>query len=714
MVPPMDAPRLRPGVPFPLGAAWDGTGTNFALYSENAEAVDLCLVDEHGAETPIRLQERTAFVWHGWVEGVGPGQRYGYRVHGPYEPTRGLRFNPSIRVCDPYARAMDGLVRWEKGAFAYDTLHPDKDLVRSNNDGVGPPLAFVVDPRFDWEDDKKPNTPLFKSIIYELHVKGFTQNHPELPPDLRGTYSGLAHPAIVGYLKDLGVTAVELLPVHTFVDDQHLLENGLRNYWGYNTLGFFAPAVRYRSGDTPVAELDQFRSMVKAMHKAGIEVILDVVYNHTAEGNHLGPTLSFKGIDNPTYYRLSPEDKRYYFDTTGTGNTLNVPHPQTLQLLMDSLRYWVTEMHVDGFRFDLASSLARGLHQVDKLSSFFTIIHQDPIISAVKLIAEPWDVGEGGYQVGNFPIRWAEWNGRFRDAMRAFWRGDGGKAAELGYRLTGSSDLYETDGRKPYASINFVTCHDGFTMRDLVSYNEKHNQANGEDNRDGTDDNRSWNCGAEGPTEDPGINALRHRQVRNLLATLLLSQGAPMLLSGDERGHTQDGNNNAYCQDNAINYLDWVLDDEKRALLDFTKRLLKLRHQHPSLRRARFFRGRAIRGDDMFDLMWFRHDGQTMTDEDWQNHTTSSFGMFYAGDGILDNDELGDRLVDDDLLVLLNASGGDLGFHMPLPDEQRRWELLIDTSNDKNQASLAAGDFSPLMAHSLQLWRRARVGQPVR
>jgi isoamylase len=695
-----------PGSPYPLGATWDGDGVNFALYSEHATAVDLCLFDAAGVETRFRLTEHTGFVWHGYLSGVGPGQRYGYRVSGPYEPERGLRFNPNVVLLDPYARAVDGVERWDAGCFAYELGAPDGDLHASAVDALGAPRAVVVDERFDWGDDEPPRTPLHRSVIYEAHVRGLTMRHPEVPEALRGTYGGVAHPAIVRHLRELGITAIELMPVHVFVDDKTLLDRGLRNYWGYSSIGFFAPDVRYRSGTEIGSEVRQFKEMVKALHAAGIEVILDVVYNHTAEGNHLGPTFSFKGIDNPTYYRLSADDPRYYFDYTGTGNTLNVRHPQVLTLIMDSLRYWSAEMHVDGFRFDLASTLARQLHEVDRLSSFFTLIHDSPVLRDAKLIAEPWDVGEGGYQVGNFPVRWAEWNGRYRDAIRALWKGDGGQAGEIGYRLTGSSDLYESNGRRPSASINFITAHDGFTLNDLVSYNGKHNDANGEGNADGNNNEHSWNCGVEGSTDDPGVNALRARQRRNLLATLLLSQGTPMIVAGDEIGRTQGGNNNAYCQDNETSWLDWNLTEDRRQLLDFTRLLTRVRREHPALRRARFFQGRPVQGTDLQDLAWFRPDGQKMSGDDWQNPSTQSLAMFLAGRGIDDLDEQGRPLVDDNILLLINASHVDMTFKLPdLQDVREDWRVLIDTADVHEQARVPPGGSTVLPGRSLKLLR---------
>ncbi|WP_043802315.1 glycogen debranching protein GlgX [Deinococcus gobiensis] len=700
---------IRPGTPAPLGATWDGKGTNFALYSENASGVELCLFDDQGNETRHALREQTAFVWHGYLPDVKPGQRYGYRVHGEYAPDQGLRFNPNVVLLDPYAKALSGTEQFDQGVFAY-VPGGDEDREMQQEDQRGAPLGIVLDPAaYDWQGDRKPNIPFHQSVIYEAHVKGLTMTHPDVPGELRGTYAGMATEPVLNYLRELGITSIELLPVHQHMDDPFLLDKGLTNYWGYSTLSFFAPDVRYsaaaRAGN-PAGAVDEFRDMVRALHGAGIEVILDVVYNHTSEGNHMGPTLSFKGIDNPTYYRLVADNPRFYFDYTGTGNSLNVRHPQTLQLIMDSLRYWVTEMHVDGFRFDLASTLARGLHEVDQLSGFFTIIHQDPIISSVKLIAEPWDVGEGGYQVGNFPVNWAEWNGIYRDDMRAFWKGEGGLASEIGYRLTGSSDLYQNDGRKPYASINFVTAHDGFTLRDTVSYNDKHNEANGEDNKDGANDNQSWNCGAEGPTDDPEINALRARQQRNFLATLLLGQGTPMILGGDELGRTQGGNNNAYCQDDEISWYDWSSVDE--GLLAFTRKAIALRKAHPALHRRKFFSGRTIRGEDVRDIVWLRFDGAEMSDEDWNNPQTQSMGIFLDGNGLDDIDAEGRPLVDDHLLLLLSASHVDLSFKLPSLGDCGEWELLLDTSDDSAQEKTRAGEDTALIARSLKLFRCPR------
>lgn len=700
-------PPLRPGRPYPLGATWDGKGTNFALYSENATGIELCLFDEQGVETRVPLREQTAFVWHGYLPSVKPGQRYGYRVHGEYAPERGLRFNPNVVLLDPYAKALDGTEQFDRGVFGY--VPGGDDSVMQEEEQRGAPLGIVVDPSFDWGDSRKPDVPFHQSVIYEAHVKGLTMTHPDVPDELRGTYAGIATEPILFYLRELGITSIELMPVHQHVDDPFLLDKGLTNYWGYSTLSFFAPDVRYsaeaRKGN-PAGAVDEFKQMVKALHASGIEVILDVVYNHTAEGNHMGPTMSFKGIDNPTYYRLVAEDPRFYFDYTGTGNSLNVRHPQTLQLIMDSLRYWVTDMHVDGFRFDLASTLARGLHEVDQLSGFFTIIHQDPIIGQVKLIAEPWDVGEGGYQVGNFPVNWAEWNGIYRDDMRAFWKGDGGLASEIGYRLTGSSDLYQNDGRKPYASINFVTAHDGFTLRDTVTYEQKHNDANQEGGNDGHNHNITWNCGAEGETDDPAINALRRQQQRNFLATLLLGQGTPMLLGGDEIGRTQGGNNNAYCQDNEISWYDWANLDED--LLAFTKKVIGLRKSHPALHRRKFFSGRTIRGEDVRDIVWLRFDGAELSDEDWNNPQTQSMGIFLDGNGLDDVDERGEPLLDDHLLLLLNASHVDLPFRLPDLAGCQEWDLQLDTTDDHAGGAVKAGEETNLAARSVKLYRCPR------
>jgi isoamylase len=697
--------RGLPGKPFPLGATWDGRGVNFALYSENATGVELCLIGQQGQETRMPLRERTGFAWHCYVPSLKPGQRYGYRVSGPYEPERGLRFNPNNLLLDPYAKALDRTEAWAEGLFAYEMGHPDGDAKRSEADAHGAPRGVVIDPRFDWGDDAPPDIPFHKSVFYEVHVKGATVKHPAVPPEMRGRYAGLASDPMLAHFTELGVTALELLPVHGFADDKPLLDRGKRNYWGYNTIAFFAPDVRYRTVDIGGFGVIEFKEMVKRLHRAGIEVILDVVYNHTAEGNHLGPTLSFKGIDNPTYYRLVSGDPRHYFDYTGTGNTLNVRHPQTLQLIMDSLRYWISEMHIDGFRFDLASTLARSLHEVDQLSSFFTIVRQDPVISRVKLVAEPWDVGEGGYQVGNFPTGWAEWNGKYRDAIRSFWRGLGHDTGELGYRLTGSSDLYASNGRAPFASVNFVTAHDGFTLADLVSYNDKHNEDNGEDNRDGAVDNESWNCGVEGPTLDLKVLALRARQARNFIATLLLSQGTPMLCGGDELGRTQRGNNNAYCQDNDVSWYDWNLDEERRSLLEFTKRLIALRRDHPAIHRAKFFKGRRIRGTDVRDIMWYRHDGAEMSDDDWHNPATASLGLFLAGQGIDDVDDDGNLVVDDDFFLVCNGSEHRIPYTLPRgTSDDGSWQLLVDTSDDNANEHLKAGDAAEVRERSMKLF----------
>jgi isoamylase len=670
--------RILPGLSYPLGATWDGQGVNFALYSENATRVELALLSEDGQrEERLRLAERTGFVWHGYAPGVGPGQRYAFRVDGPWEPERGLRFNPDLLLLDPYAFAIDG-----------------REL-----------RAVVIDRSFDWGDDAPPRIPFHKSVFYEVHVRGATIRHPKVPMELRGTFGGLASDAMIDHWQRLGITALELLPIHAFVHDPFLLDKGLCNYWGYNSIAFFAPHPAYRSRDVPGDGVREMKEMVKKLHRAGIEVILDVVYNHTAEGNHLGPTLAFKGIDNPTYYRLVPDSPGHYFDYTGTGNSLNVRHPQTLQLIMDSLRYWITELHIDGFRFDLASTLARSLHEVDQLSSFFTIIHQDPVISRVKLIAEPWDVGDGGYQVGNFPTGWAEWNGKYRDAIRAFWRGLGRNTAELGYRLTGSSDLYASNGRAPFASVNFVVAHDGFTLRDLVSYNDKHNEANGEDNRDGSDDNQSWNCGIEGETDDPDVRCLRARQMRNLIATLLLSQGTPMICGGDEIGRTQRGNNNAYCQDNETSWFDWNLGPEEEALFAFTQKLVTIRREHPALHRSKFFRGRRIRGTDVRDITWYRHDGAEMTDEDWNNPVTASLGLFLAGRGIDDVDEDGKPIVDDDFFLVLNGSDVPLMFVAPRGSGAGQvWHLLVDTNDDHATEDVIEGGRTASAPRSLKLF----------
>ncbi len=707
--------RTRPGSSYPLGATWDGAGVNFALFSENAEGVELCLFDEEGGqEGRVPVRENTDQVWHIYLPEVRPGQRYGYRVHGPYDPPAGHRFNPAKLLLDPYARAVDITVRWSDALYGYSIGHADADLARDDRDSAGGMAkSVVVDPAFTWGDDRPLRTPLNESVIYEVHVKGFTARHPDVPKGLRGTYAGLASPAAIDYLRSLGVTAVELLPIHQFVADKVLVDRGLTNYWGYNSIGFFAPDVRYASDGTLGQQITEFKTMVRTLHAAGIEVILDVVYNHTAEGSHLGPTLCFRGIDNAAYYRLVPNDRRYYVDYTGCGNTLNMTHPRTLQLIMDSLRYWVTEMHVDGFRFDLASALARELHDVDRLGAFFDIIHQDPIISQVKLIAEPWDLGEGGYQVGNFPVLWAEWNGIYRDTVRAYWKGDEGQAGSMAYRLTGSSDLYGRGGRRPYASINFVTAHDGFTLHDLVSYNEKHNEANGEENKDGHDHNLSWNCGAEGPSDDPAVVQLRERQKRNFLATLLLSEGVPMLTGGDEIGRTQQGNNNAYCLDNELSWHDWNLDKSRQALLRFTRQLIRLRRRHPVFRRRGFFYGRRIRGSEVKDLAWFRPDGKEMAEEDWTNAHTRCVGLRLAGDAIPEVDARGHGVVDDTFLIVVNAHHEPLPFVLPAHRRGVRWEVLVDTRSPDGRVRrrpVKGGEAYQLEGRSLALLRLQAAG----
>ena len=672
-----------PGRPYPLGATYDGTGTNFSVFSEVAERVELCLFDADGAERRVELTEVDAFCWHAYLPRVGQGQRYGFRVHGPWAPEQGQRCDPNKLLIDPYAKALEGNVDWDNACYTYDFADPDTRNAADSAPHV--PKAVVVSPFFDWGADRPPDVSLHDSVIYEVHVKGFTQTHPEIPELERGTYAGLAHPVAIAYLKSLGVTAVELLPVHQFVHDSHLIERGLRNYWGYNSIGFFAPHNEYSSAGEDGSQVAEFKSMVRALHEAGIEVILDVVYNHTAEGSHMGPMLSFRGIDNSAYYRLVPDDKAFYYDTTGTGNSLNMAHPHSLQLIMDSLRYWATEMHVDGFRFDLAATLARQFHEVDKLSAFFDLVQQDPVISQVKLIAEPWDVGEGGYQVGNFPPQWSEWNGDYRDTVRNVWRGQPAVVGELASRLTGSSDLYQADSRRPSASVNFVTAHDGFTLADLVSYNEKRNEANAEDGNDGENHNRSWNCGAEGPTDDPEVLALRARQQRNLLTTLLLSQGVPMLLGGDEVGRTQRGNNNAYCQDNEISWYDWENCDAE--LLAFTTKLIALRRQHPVFCRRRWFQGRPLRGTA--DILWLNPDGTEMTEQDWNAHEVS-VGLFLNGEAITSPGSRGERVVDTSFLLLINASADPRKWTISGSWGQD-WECVLDTAATAEHATDEAG-----------------------
>jgi len=704
--------RRWPGRPYPLGATWDGAGVNFALFSEHATGVELCLFDAADtsvAREQIALRERTDLVWHGYIPELGPGQLYGYRVHGLYEPERGLRFNPAKLLIDPYARALAGELHWSDEVCGYRVGDPAEDLSRDDRDSATlVPKGVVIDPTFDWEGDQLPRIPWHRSIVYEVHVKGFTARHPGVPEHLRGTYAGLATPAALDHLRRLGVTAVELLPVHHHVDEHALVQRGLRNYWGYNSIAFFAPEARYAAGGSLGEQVREFKGMVKALHRAGLEVILDVVYNHTGEGSHLGPTLSFRGIDNPAYYRLVPGQPRYYWDSTGCGNTVDLRQPRALQLLMDSLRYWVLEMHVDGFRFDLAPSLARENDAVDHSACFFDVIHQDPVISQAKLIAEPWDVARGGYQLGNFPVGWAEWNGRYRDAIRRYWRGDPGQVADLAYRLTGSSDLYQDDGRRPYASVNFVTAHDGFTLADLVSYDVKHNEANGEANRDGTDDNLSWNSGVEGPTDDSAVRALREQRVRTFLATLFISQGVPMLCGGDELGRTQGGNNNAYCQDNETCWFDWTLDEGAQRVLDFTRKLIQFRRAHPELRRRKFFQGRPLCSADMKDLTWHRPDGGEMAEAEWRQAMLRAFAFRLCGESMDDVNERGEPIAGDTLLVLLNAEADATEFVLPGAHPGVAWEVMVDTAGagvlDSPQR-VGVGDRMRVAGRSLRVLR---------
>jgi isoamylase len=700
--------RVWPGSPYPLGATWDGVGVNFALFSEHATRVELCLFDSPDAESElvtIPLSEHTDMVWHGYLPDVRPGQLYGYRVHGPYEPDHGHRFNPNKVVMDPYARVVGRTVRWDSSLFGFHAGEDDTTF-DTRDSAAHAPLAAVVDTAFTWGDDRPLRTPWHETLIYELHVKGFTALHPGIPDPLRGTYLGLASEPAIRHLVSLGVTAVELMPVHHHMDDWHVAQRGLRNYWGYNTLAYFAPEASYAASASPLESVREFKMMVRALHAAGLEVILDVVYNHTAEGNHLGPTISLRGIDNRTYYRLPPHAPRYYEDFTGCGNTLNMRSPRVLQLIMDSLRYWVSEMHVDGFRFDLASALARELHAVDKLGAFFDIIHQDPILSQVKLIAEPWDLGEGGYQVGNFPTKWTEWNGKYRDAVRRFWRGEGGAISELATRLAGSSDLYEQSGRRPYASINFITAHDGFTLADLVSYNDKRNDANGEQNADGENHNLSWNCGAEGETRDQRVMDLRAKQRRNLLATLLLSVGVPMISGGDELCRTQRGNNNAYCQDNELSWTDWTLTPERQEFLEFARRIIRIWKDHPVLRRRKFFQGRRIRGAGVIDIAWLDPAGAEMTDEMWNSPDVRGIGVRLNGDAILEVDERGERIAGDTLLLILNAGDQTLSFVLPPTAPIERWDTLIDTADPWQQPRrLRAGDRYDLPGRAMAVLR---------
>jgi isoamylase len=704
------AVEVWPGQPFPLGATFDGAGTNFSIFSEVAERVEVCLFDDAGAETRVRLPEVTAFVHHGYLPGVQPGQRYGFRVHGPWQPEAGHRNNAHKLLIDPYAKAVEGEVEWTDDVLPYRAGTDDEPSTADSGPSV--PKSVVISPYFDWSDDRHPRTPWHETVVYETHVKGLTMRHPDVPPELRGTYLGLASQPVLDHFERLGVTAVELMPVHQFVHDRRLVELGLRNYWGYNSIAYLAPHNEYAVYGQRGQQVQEFKQMVKTLHAEGIEVILDVVYNHTGEGNENGPVLSLKGADNAAYYRLDPDDRRRYIDYTGTGNSLNMRHPHVLQLIMDSLRYWVLEMRVDGFRFDLAATLARELHDVDRLSAFFDLIQQDPVVSQVELIAEPWDVGEGGYQVGNFPPLWSEWNGKYRDEVRDFWRGSENTLAEFAFRFTGSSDLYESNGRTPYASINFVTAHDGFTLADLVSYDDKHNEANAEDNRDGTDDNRSWNHGVEGPTDDPEVAAVRRRQRRNLLATLMLSQGVPMLLGGDEIGRTQRGNNNAYAQDNEVSWYDWGEAD--RSFLEFTQRLVRLRLDHPIFRRRNYFQGRPIMGDDIDDIGWFKPDGRHMTHDDWQAGFAQSVAVFLNGDALLMRGNRGERITDDSFYAIFNSSDHDLGFVLPDGSYGEQWSVVLDTTADEVRRAFPEpsgdvakpGESMPVQGRSVVLLRR--------
>ncbi len=694
-----------PGTAYPLGATFDGSGTNFALFSEAAHRVELCLIDEDGSETRVEVRESSAFIWHGYLPLVQPGQRYGYRVHGDYNPAAGSRANPNKLLLDPYAKATTGAIDWDPSLFSYDFDDPNSP--NDEDSAAHMMLGVVVNPFFDWTGDRSLRTPYSESFIYEAHVKGLTKLQDAVPESQRGTYAGLAHPSVIEHLQKLGVTAIELMPVHQFVNDGTLVEQGLNNYWGYNTIGFFAPHNAYSSTGDLGQQVQEFKSMVRSLHAADIEVILDVVYNHTAEGNHMGPTLSFKGIDNEAYYRLMDDDKRYYMDYTGTGNTLNVRHPHVLQLIMDSLRYWVTEMHVDGFRFDLASALARDLYEVDKLSTFFELVQQDPIVSQVKLIAEPWDVGPGGYQVGNFPSQWSEWNGKYRDTVRDFWRGEPSTLGEFASRVAGSADLYEHSGRFPMASINFVTAHDGFTLADLVSYNEKHNDANGEDNNDGESHNRSWNSGAEGPTDDSAIRGLRARQARNFIATLLLSQGVPMLLHGDEMGRTQLGNNNTYAQDSELTWVHW--DDADVPLIEFTAAVSRLRRQHPTFRRSRFFDGRPSTreaGESLPDIVWLNTDGEPMASEEWDEDLARTIAKFLNGNGIRERDSRGQEVTDVNFLILFNADAHDVEFILPPDEYAPAWEIVVDTAGEgADSIAHPAGATQPVAGRSLVVLR---------
>jgi isoamylase len=699
------------GQPYPLGATWDGYGVNFALFSEHASAVELCLFQDAEPSheiTRIPIKERTDQVWHVYIPDLRPGQLYGYRVYGPYNPEAGQRFNPAKLLIDPYGKAISGTIQWDDALYGYKVGDPHADLSKDERDSaLFIPKSVVIDPAFEWEGDSAPRTPWHETIIYEIHVKGLTARHPGVPMNLRGTYAGLVSPPVLDYLRSLGITAVELMPVHHSVPERHLVERGLTNYWGYNSIGFFAPDGRYSSSGTLGQQVTEFKRMVKTLHEAGIEVILDVVYNHTAEGNHLGPTLCFRGIDNVAYYRLT-SDSRYYLDYTGCGNTLNMMHLRPLQLIMDSLRYWVLEMHVDGFRFDLAAALARGLYEVDRLGAFFDVIHQDPVISQVKLIAEPWDLGKEGYQVGNFPVGWAELNGKYRDTIRKYWRGEPGQVSQLAYRLTGSSDLYQSDGRRPYASINFVTNHDGFTLADLVSYDNKHNEANGEGNGDGTDNNMSWNCGAEGPTEELSILTLRARQMRNFLATLFVSAGVPMICSGDEVARTQQGNNNPYCQDNRLSWFNWDIDSRRQHLFEFTRKLIRLRLQHPELHRRKFFQGRPLCDGNINDLVWFRPDGGEMNDSEWRDATLEAFGYRLCGLVMDEVDDKGQPITDDTLLILFNAGAEKIEFVLPDAHPGKFWEMLVNTALEEepeNPSQFDVGSRIEMTAASMMLLR---------
>jgi len=695
--------KVWPGQPYPLGAVFDGSGTNFSLFSEIAERIELCLFDEEGAERRIDLPEVTGYCWHGYLPGIEPGQRYGFRVHGPWEPARGHRCNPSKLLLDPYAKAIDGYVHWNEAVFPY-LFDRGPWTLNDSNSAPFVPKGVVHQPHFDWSEDRHLQLPWHETVIYETHVKGITARHPEIPEELRGTYAGLSQPAVIDYLQRLGITAIELMPVHFFIHDKHLVDQGLRNYWGYNSIGYFAPQNEYATDKRPAGAVVEFKQMVKTLHQAGMEVILDVVYNHTAEGNHLGPTFSFKGIDNAYYYRLA-DDPQYYMDYTGTGNSLNMRNPHVLQLLMDSLRYWILEMHVDGFRFDLASTLARELHDVNRLSAFFDIIQQDPVVSQVKLIAEPWDVGEGGYQVGNFPPLWTEWNGKYRDCVRDFWRGENQTMGEFATRFTGSSDLYENTSRLPYASINFITAHDGFTLNDLVSYNKKHNAKNGEESNDGEIRNRSWNCGVEGPTDDPEVLRLRKRQKRNFFATLLLSQGVPMLLGGDEIGRTQQGNNNAYCQDNEISWYDWGKVDEY--LLVFCQKLIRYRKNHPVFHRRRWFHGRPIHGSEIEDIAWFTIEGEQMDEEDWGQGYAKSLGVFFNGKTIPNPNPRGEPVTDDNFYIMINAHYEPLVFSLPGTSWGEIWIKELDTEGGwlEVEEILKEGDQINVEARSLVVLR---------